>query len=144
MADLAEYLDAEMENIRSVAAGLPNHARLQRLSALELAGVAALLNSFYNGIENILKQILLSQKTAVPQGATWHRDLLNLAVKKKIISKVFADNLKPYMAFRHFFSHSYSFDLDPARLAPLVKTLPATMKTFESLIKKVHKNLNCG
>ena len=29
-------------------------------------------------------------------------------------------SLKPFLAFRHFFSHAYALDLDPARIGPLV------------------------
>jgi hypothetical protein len=28
--------------------------------------------------------------------------------------------LKPFLAFRHFFSHAYALDLVPARLEPLM------------------------
>ena len=55
MADLREKVEAEFQNIDEALGDLPGAERLAELSPLELAGTAALLSSFYNGIENILK-----------------------------------------------------------------------------------------
>ena len=43
-----------------------------------------------------------------------------LAVSNGLISGQLADRLKPYLAFRHYFSHGYSLDLVAGRLVPLV------------------------
>lgn len=128
MADLREKVEAELQNIDAALRGLPRPERLQELSALELAGTAALLCSFYNGMENILKQILLARKVAIPAGAAWHRDLLNRLATRGEISNATRDLLAPYLAFRHFFSHAYGFDLDPDRLRPLVRGVPSVYR----------------
>jgi len=52
-----ERIEAEFENIEQVLGRLPASDSCGVLSSLELAGVGALLQSFYNGIENILKQL---------------------------------------------------------------------------------------
>lgn len=59
MADLKERLQAEFENIEQALVALTDIRSLESLSQLELAGVAALLHNFYNGTENLLKQVLL-------------------------------------------------------------------------------------
>ena len=58
MAKLAERVNAEFENVDAVVARVPSESELPNLSDLELAGVAAMVHSFYNGMENILKQVM--------------------------------------------------------------------------------------
>jgi len=89
--------------------------------AIELAGAAALLHSIYNGIENILKQVVRDLGERVPEGASWHRDLLSLCEERRILNGSTAQALAPFMAFRHFFSHGYAMDLEPERMEALVE-----------------------
>lgn len=121
MASLREKVEAELEQMDRALRELPGARRMSRLSVLELGGTGSLLSSLYHGVENILKQGLLAIGVAVPGGAAWHRDLLQSACSHGIISIELRDRLAAYMAFRHFFTHAYGFDLDPERLLPLVK-----------------------
>jgi hypothetical protein len=130
MASLREKVEAEFQNLDEALRDLPRPDKLGDLSPLELAGTAALLSSLYNGIENILKQVLLARKTTLPTGAAWHRDLLNLAAERAVISPAILNQLASYLAFRHFFSHAYGFDLDPERLEPLVSDLARVYDGF--------------
>jgi len=41
------------------------------------------------------------------------------------------DRLVPFMAFRHFFTHAYGFDLDAQRLAPLVRDVRVVCACFK-------------
>jgi len=120
MVDVKERVLVEEENIRHALEQLPKSHELSKLSELELAGTAALLQNIYNGLENILKQVVIETGAKLPNGPSWHRDLLNLAVSQRIIQVSTAHSLAPYMAFRHFFSHAYALDLEPERMEPLV------------------------
>jgi len=130
MANAREKIEAEFENIERVLADLPRPDSLKQLSSLELAGVAALIHNFYNGVENIFKQLVISKGLSIPQGPSWHIDLIEICVANQIISRTTSGMLKEYLSFRHFFSHAYSFDVDEERIAPLLER-----------IKDVHKNL---
>jgi len=79
MADLRDRVESEYEAICRTMGAMSSAGRLTELSVLELAGVATLLHNFYNGIENILKQVLLAKGISIPEGPTWHRDLLTVA-----------------------------------------------------------------
>jgi hypothetical protein len=124
-----------MENIERTLDEIPEAARCPSLSTLELAGVAALLHNLYNGVENVLKQIVQAQGTPMPTGDSWHRDLLSLAADRHVISRETLDALKPYLAFRHFFSHAYALDLQ----APLMEELVANAR---SVLRRFQKDLD--
>jgi hypothetical protein len=103
---------------------------------LELGGTASLLSSLYDGVENILKQGLLAKGTPLPGGAAWHRDLLQSACQEGILSIRLRDRLAPFMAFRHFFTHAYGFDLDPQRMKPLVREVRPVFASFKREARK--------
>jgi len=139
MADLKERLEAEFDNIEEALYALTGVKSLESLSQLELAGVAALLHNFYNGTENLLKQVLLHIGADLPDGPTWHRDLLDLAGKQKVISEETVQALRPYLAFRHFFSHAYALDLAPERMAPLAA---GAQETYEKVRQDLQRFTN--
>jgi len=132
MASLRERIEAELEQMERALNELPSARRVGKLSVLELGGTASLLSSLYHGVENILKQGLLARGTALPGGAAWHRDLLQSACQEGIISARLRDRLAPFMAFRHFFTHAYGFDLDPQRIAPLVREVRPVFASFKN------------
>lgn len=136
MAKVHEQIEAEFENIERTLSDIPSSESLPNLSKLELAGLATLIHNFYNGIENILKKIVTATGRKLPEGHSWHQDLINTAVSNEIISESTARTLRQYLAFRHFFSHSYSFELDQKRMANLVKDIRVIFDCFKDEINK--------
>ncbi len=55
----------------------------------------------------------------------------------KIVSLSTGRSLKSYLAFRHFFSHSYAFDLDSELLKPLIINAPKVFAAFEKSCSKL-------
>jgi hypothetical protein len=78
----------------------------------------------------------VSQKISVPGGQSWHKDLLEKAVKEKIITEECKNHLGQFLAFRHFFSHAYALDLYPERMEPLVENSQVLYSIFRNDIKK--------
>ncbi len=140
MANLKEKIEAEYENIDKLITELPPADRLSFLEFLQLAGVAALLHNFYNGIENIIKLILKDKNIPLPEGGSWHKELLNLAKTNRIISETTLMLLGEYLAFRHFFSHAYALDLYADKLEPLVENINKVYQTFKKEISAFLEN----
>src|SRR5881394_2614772 len=69
-------------------------------------GVAGVLQSFYNGVENILKRIAKVVDGGVPRSAEWHRDLLTSMSqptkdRPALVDAPLLDVLRDYLGFRH-------------------------------------------
>jgi hypothetical protein len=90
-----------------------------------LYGSAALLETFYSGIEKALTRIA-GTIGGLPDGHAWHRRLLEDAtldlpkLRPPILSESTVKLLEPYLAFRHRFRNLYLFDLDARLVAPLL------------------------
>jgi uncharacterized protein YutE (UPF0331/DUF86 family) len=137
MVEYRECIEAEYEAIEKAIATMPDASRLKDLSELELAGAAALLHNMYNGVENVMKQLLLAHNHELPSGESWHRDLLLKVVSVGFVGESIAEELKRYLAFRHFFSHAYALDLDPDRLEFLVVDAPGVFDTLKKDISRM-------
>ena len=104
---------------------------------VELLALAGLLQSFYNGVEIILKRAEKTSSGTVPRGASWHAQLLDgvshpAASRPPLISTELRDRLKPYLEFRHVFRHSYSFQIEWRRMEPLVLDCADTLIQLET------------
>ncbi len=136
MANYKERIEAEYEAIGKTLSAFPQRP-LSELSELELAGIATLLNNFYNGIENVLKQIFQKQSIQLPKGPSWHQNLILSAIEKNIISENLADTIKKYLSFRHFAAHGYAFNLAPQRIEELTSNISKVFEEFKYEINKI-------
>jgi hypothetical protein len=140
---LKEYCEAEFENIESVLAELASLVAPGKLeySTAELAAMATFIHNCYNGVENVLKRILIYESKGLPDSATWHKDLLEMAAAKGIIDESLHERLLMYLSFRHFFVHAYSFALKWKELKPLAEDIAETVVDFKTATSRYVKNL---
>lgn len=131
MADIKQKIHAEMENVETVLTQLETVKNRPNKEPVVLVGIGGYLQNTYNGIENILKQILLFKNISIPASPTWHKDLLNLAVKHKVIGRETAERIGKYLFFRHFFTHSYGFLIEERKIKPLMDSALKDYKVFK-------------
>jgi len=95
------------------------------LSVIELAALASVVHSFYNGLESIFVNIAKRLDQNVPTGSQWHRDLLiqigtPTASRGSVLTDTTITHLTNYLGFRHFYRHSYTFFVEESKLDQLV------------------------
>lgn len=140
MVDLTRKIAAERENVEQALRYLDEARARELQSPVELAAIATFLHNIYNGIENILNQILKAKGVRVARSETWHKDVLETAVHHSIISEALGDRRYEYLAFRHFFIHSYGFMLDDAQLRPLADGIRRIWEQFVATIERTDSN----
>lgn len=141
MVDLTRQIAAEKENVERALADLKDARGRREKSVIELAAIATFLHNIYNGIENILKQVLKAKGTQVPKSETWHKELLELSISLGIIPEKLSDELYEYLTFRHFFVHSYGFMLEEAHVENLANNIPDVWSQFLSAVEKYCQTL---
>lgn len=136
MDNLTDRILAEKENVEKALSNLKDTNARTEKSVIELSAIATFLHNIYNGIENILKQVLKAKGNKIPKSETWHKDLLDISVSTGIISEELSDKLYEYLVFRHFFVHAYGFMLEETHLEDLAKNIPNIWSQFVSVIKE--------
>ncbi|MCK4624869.1 MAG: hypothetical protein KAV00_06135 [Phycisphaerae bacterium] len=111
----------------------------------ETFALASVLNSFYNGVENIFKRIAVLIDGGCPRGGSWHTELISSMVKptsgrSAVISEDMLQRLKGYMDFRHFYVHAYTYELDWDLMAPLVLGCKETLHLLEAELNEFLKH----
>ena len=134
MSQLRERILAEEENVELALANLSRAMARTDRTVVELTAAASFVSSVYNGIENILKQILADRSIDTPKSGAWHQELLKRSVAEKVVSTELAQELKEYLGFRHFFVHGYGFMVTEEPLQALASHLHDVWARFMSEI----------
>jgi hypothetical protein len=142
--DRLQLLIAELEDERARIAKLLSqfdHAskRLAEPNAESLLvyGVAALLESFYTGMERALSRVAATIG-GQPSGSNWHRELLSSMtldvpeLRPAVLSRATAAAVDPFLAFRHRFRNLYVFDLEREPMLALLAKGPAAWARFDA------------
>ncbi len=139
MPDIREQVALELEQLErllEVHASLIHEVEARPPDPVELSALAALLHSFYNGVENICKRITFATVGELPQGELRHRKLLegmsaSLPGRPAVFSPGTKDELRLYMDFRHVFRHAYTFELRWTKMAGLVHGCEDLLRRLE-------------
>ena len=119
--------------------------RLKEPDFVEASAAGSFLQSVYNGIESIVLLIFKTIGEDIPNDLQWHRKLFEKTFeaneKRTIIFRnEYKEELVEYLSFRHYFRHSYGYELDWNRLKPLINGVEKLWKVLEKDINKFIKN----
>jgi hypothetical protein len=134
MADIKKQIAAEEENINLALDNLKKVIKTRKRIVIELAAMGTFLSNIYNGIENILKQVLKAKNKKIPASQNWHKDLIRLSTECDIISKDLSNRLYNYLGFRHFFIHGYEFNLKWKEMKSLVENIDVLWREVKDCI----------
>jgi len=137
---LAQRIFEELgELARLVERAKEGWSRAQQFSDdLYLDGVALNLHSFYSGLERLFEIIATSIDRTLPQGANWHRVLLEQMtfevpnIRPAVISKRTCEALDEYRGFRHVVRHIYTFQFEAVKVQRLVEKAPTVLAQVHS------------
>ncbi len=122
-----------METLLDEASAMYNNEE----SNINIRAGGSVLHDFYTGVENIFHAIASTIDEKVPDGMSWHIELLNQmtldikGLRSSIISRETAAMLEEYLRFRHLFRKRYGFDLDWKSIKKLLKGLKKTYKSLK-------------
>lgn len=136
----------QIDRLLELYGRLLESAQTRTPDLVEVTAIASVLHSFYNGLENALQSIAKGLDGALPTGSQSHRELLDQVAtstskRPAIISVAVREKLNDYLAFRHFYRHSYSFFLDWDEMKGLVAQMPSvwleTKAELQSFLEKL-------
>jgi hypothetical protein len=99
-------------------------------------------HDFYTGCERIFERIAPELNGGLTQGAACHRDLLRAmtlelpGVRPPVLTPAAARALGEYLRFRHLVRNGYGFELEWARLEPLLRGLPAVFTAVRADLER--------
>lgn len=133
-------IERELAQIESVVAegGLTLAALPGPPEPLQLRGIGSILHDFYCGIERILERIAAEIDGELPGGADWHAPLLVRmtteveSLRPAALSQQLAEDLRPYLRFRHLFRNVYGAQLRWELCRGLAEGMPSTWSAFRT------------
>lgn len=137
------YLDSDVEDafqqIRLIdeITGDPTYNDLSEIQRRAvISGIALYIQSFYTGIEQVLKNALDKIDGITPDGDSWHAKLLKQANRKTnnrsaIISEEARDRFDDLRGFRHVVRNLYGSQLKPDRVIELMQVAREAEEVFQ-------------
>lgn len=156
--ELIERIQGELKDLDRVIARSEKSWQKAQLSLNEqdvyLDSVALNLHSFYSGLERLFELIARHVDSSVPDGSTWHQDLLYQMsrdvpnVRPAVISHNSRQSLGEFRRFRHLVRNVYATNLVPDKIKGLMSTLPvlwpdlkAELTAFCKFMQALERNI---
>lgn len=139
-AELIEDIQLELKLLRKLltqSAPVRQAAAEGAASETEKLAAASLLQSFYNGVENILDALAEGVDGQKPTGSDRHKQLLArmsqaTPSRPAVVSAELRAGLGEYLEFRNAYRYGHHFRLDWPLMAALVAQAPATLARLEA------------
>ena len=147
-----EFEISQVDKLLDETMPLLNLAQNKVPDMVETAALGLFLQSFYNGIENIMKFAMKDKYGKLPSSYKWHKELLDLCFikntdKNELFSEELKNTLDDYLSFRHFIRNTYSFRIKWERMEQLVLDIKINWNKIKTetntYIGKIKKQPNC-
>ena len=146
--NLKKKIEHEISRINGLFASgnlLLDLCKLKEPDFVEASASGSFLQSFHNGIESIILLIFKGIGEKIPNDLQWHKKLFEMAFestekRQTLFKNKYKEQLAEYLSFRHFFRHSYGFEIDWKRLKPLINDVEDLWKELEKDINKFIEN----
>lgn len=129
-------LERTVERLTKFLQNAPAHP-----DEMQIQGAGKHLHDFYNGAERIFERIAVRIDGDVPEGHNWHTLLLQRmgypfgSHRPEVIDHELEEELSEYLRFRHFFRHTYGYDLRWERVRELSLALPNILDILKNQIE---------
>jgi len=140
---------AQLQRLMNEFAELRKKVKHTNPDTIELVALAGFLHTFYTGVENIFKRVVVQLDKEMSDRAFWHSQLLERMAQPSanhppVISEKMRDILRQYLNFRHVFRHAYSFELQWTKMAPLVSEASGAFELLQADLKKFFQECEQG
>jgi hypothetical protein len=141
---LVAELDDELARVAKLIAQFDHATKMLAdpdADTLIVYGAAALLESFYTGMERALSRVVATIG-GQPSGPSWHRELLSSMtldipeLRPAVLTRSTATALDPFLAFRHRFRNLYVFDLEREPMLALLARGQAAWALFDADLRE--------
>lgn len=131
---LKAAVSAQRREIEKIFSKVEERRKEEGLSSLE--SLAYQLHNLYCGFEDLFKIVANFFENRIEERAKYHRELLWRmkipieGVRPAVLSEESFRRLDALRAFRHFFRHAYSYELDPKKVALVVEDALALKRLY--------------
>jgi len=145
--DISAQIAIEFKSIEETIEAIEDilkRASSGKVHPSDAAAGATYLSQCYNGIENILKRLVRFFEAKLPDGPSWHADLLLMFCNNREIEtslpKLLDDDLflklTSLRKFRHVVFHGYSIKFEWEPVKENLRAIADTIQVFKKCLDK--------